>query len=429
MKKSLLLPAIVLMAAIMASIPAVLAQQDNLGNMNEPGTQMHAYAAIGTISNVQFEDREPAWILSGGWKIRASFSGDDNGTATFVAATRMARIDGTAMHMHRFADFKLESWSFDNSTASFNGTATITLRDGPTEDVPISITIKNGGAVSIRVDNTIVEHFGTDPMYGLVVKSFDSMPGSISSGHQMIDSMHGTSPTNSTEANLPGLTRATVNYYPNATGYLVYPQNGTSLPAVVMIHEWWGLNQNIRNEAEKLATEGYAVLAVDLYGGQVATEPNAAMTFSSEVRNNPDLAIDNLQAAVSHLSGLSNVNSSRIASLGWCFGGGQSLELALNTKRPLAATVIYYGNLVTDPGELSVIEWPVLGIFGSTDQSIPVQTVRDFEAALDSNAIQNEIHIYEGVGHAFANPSGDNYAPDETADAWAKTLDFLREHV
>lgn len=84
---------------------------------------------------------------------------------------------------------------------------------------------------------------------------------------------------------------------------------------------------------------------------------------------------------------------------------------------------------MTDPQELSVIEWPVLGIFGSTDQSIPVQTVRDFEAALNSNAIQNEINIYEGVGHAFANPSGDNYAPDETADAWAKTLDFLREHV
>jgi carboxymethylenebutenolidase len=84
---------------------------------------------------------------------------------------------------------------------------------------------------------------------------------------------------------------------------------------------------------------------------------------------------------------------------------------------------------VTDQNELSKIDWPVLGIFGSADQSIPVDTVRQFESALDANSIQNEIYIYEGVGHAFANPSGDNYAPEETADAWAKTLDFLKRHV
>jgi carboxymethylenebutenolidase len=91
--------------------------------------------------------------------------------------------------------------------------------------------------------------------------------------------------------------------------------------------------------------------------------------------------------------------------------------------------VIYYGNLVTDAESLARIEWPVLGIFGATDQSIPVETVRQFEAALDANEIPNEIHIYEGVGHAFANPSGDNYAPTETVDAWAKTLDFLSGNV
>jgi carboxymethylenebutenolidase len=196
-----------------------------------------------------------------------------------------------------------------------------------------------------------------------------------------------------------------------------------------MIHEWWGLNQNIKNEAERLASQGYAVLAVDLYSGRVATQQEDARTYVTEVRDNPDTAIENLQAAVTHLSEMPNVNSSRIASLGWCFGGGQSLQLALNSEKPLAATVIYYGNLVTEPQELAEIDWPVLGIFGATDQSIPVDTVRQFEAALDANDIPNEIHVYEGVGHAFANPSGDNYAPDETADAWAKTLAFLRENV
>jgi carboxymethylenebutenolidase len=242
-------------------------------------------------------------------------------------------------------------------------------------------------------------------------------------------SMPSDRPANATATELEGLMRSTVNYYGNASGYLVYPENGTDLPAVVMIHEWWGLNQNIKNMAEQLAREGYVVLAVDLYGNEVATETNRARELSSAVRSNLQVAIENMQAGVQHLSSLQSVNSSRIASLGWCFGGGQSLQLALNTEQPLAATVIYYGDLVTDQNELSKIDWPVLGIFGSDDQSIPVDTVRQFESALDSNSIENEIYIYEGVGHAFANPSGDNYAPEETAGAWAKTLDFLKRHV
>jgi carboxymethylenebutenolidase len=151
--------------------------------------------------------------------------------------------------------------------------------------------------------------------------------------------------------------------------------------------------------------------------------------LAGSVRDNPDEAVNNLNAAVEHVSSLQNVDRSRIASLGWCFGGGQSLQLALNTEQPLAATVIYYGTLVTNQSELAEISWPVLGVFGSTDQSIPVETVNQFEAALDANGVTNEIYVYEGVGHAFANPSGDNYAPKETADAWEKTLAFLNRYV
>ena len=116
--------------------------------------------------------------------------------------------------------------------------------------------------------------------------------------------------------------------------------------------------------------------------------------------------------------------------MGWCFGGGQSLQLALNSEQnPLAATVIYYGNLVNDTNELSRIKWPVLGIFGDQDQSIPVESVNAFEQAFNETGITNEIYIYPGVGHAFANPSGDNYAPEETVDAWEKTLAFLKKYV
>jgi carboxymethylenebutenolidase len=237
-----------------------------------------------------------------------------------------------------------------------------------------------------------------------------------------------------TSSNIQTIQNKTVNYYDSASGYLVYPvlnpnNNTQKLPAVVMIHEWWGLNDNIKDMANMLAKEGYVVLAVDLYG-EVATDPGRAMELSSSVRNNPEEAVANMQGAVNYLGSLENVNSSRIASLGWCFGGGQSLQLALNSEEhPLAATVIYYGNLVNDTESLSKIKWPVLGVFGDQDQSIPVDSVMQFEQALNEIGITNEIYIYPGVGHAFANPSGDNYAPKETADAWKKTLVFLEKYT
>lgn len=226
------------------------------------------------------------------------------------------------------------------------------------------------------------------------------------------------------------LNSSSVSYHDNVSGYLVYPNNTQEkLPAVIMIHEWWGLNENIKNQADILAKEGYVVLAVDLYHGQVATDFNKAMQLSSSVRNNSGEAIANLQSAVSYVRSLDNVNASRVASLGWCFGGDWSLRLALNSTEPLAATVLYYGKPVTDPQQLANISWPVLGIFGDQDQSISVDSVKQFASALNASKITNEIYLYEGVGHAFANPSGDSYAPKETADAWQKTLAFLARNV
>jgi carboxymethylenebutenolidase len=231
-----------------------------------------------------------------------------------------------------------------------------------------------------------------------------------------------------------------VNYYENDTsnGYLVYPElaNNTQqerLPAVIMIHEWWGLNEHIKRQADILAKEGYVVLAVDLYQGEVATTPDRSRELSSSVRNNPASAIDNLQSAVNYVKSLEIVDGNRIASLGWCFGGDWSLQLAVNSssENPLAATIVYYGSPITDTASLSnsSINWPILGIFGDQDQAIPVESVKQFASALNASGITNEIYLYEGVGHAFANPSGDNYAPKETADAWQKTIGFLKRYL
>ena len=237
----------------------------------------------------------------------------------------------------------------------------------------------------------------------------------------------------------------TVNYYNNHSGYLAYPisnqnqnQNNTTnasattqakLPGVIMIHENRGLNENIKDSADILARQGYVVLAVDLFG-EVTVDPDRARELSSAVRNNPGPAIENMKSAVRYLGTLDNVNASRIASIGWCFGGAQSLQLALNSEdQPLAATIIYYGRLVNDTNELSKIKWPVLGVFGDQDDSISVDSVEAFERGLNETGVTNEIYIYPGVGHAFANPSNDNYAPAETADAWRKTLEFLKKYI
>ncbi len=223
-----------------------------------------------------------------------------------------------------------------------------------------------------------------------------------------------------------GITTENVNYFENSFGFLAKPKKEGIYPAVIMIHEWWGLNDNIKEMTRSLAAEGYVVLAVDMFG-KVAKDANEARALSTEVRNNPGKAIQNLKSAVEYLKSQNNVNKNEIASMGWCFGGGMSLQLALNEK--LAATVIYYGNLETDKEKLKVIKWPVLGIFGEKDTSIPVESARKFDVALDELGIENEIYIYPNVGHAFANPSGANYAPEETKDAWEKTLSFLEKNL
>jgi carboxymethylenebutenolidase len=224
-----------------------------------------------------------------------------------------------------------------------------------------------------------------------------------------------------------------VHYFDSSSGYLVYPSatTGKKLPAVVMIHENKGLNDYIKSMANTLAREGYVVLAVDLFKGQVAQTNQQAQQLASFARSNSTSTISNLQAAVNYVSSLPFVDSTKIASIGWCFGGGQSLQLALRSEQhPLVATILYYGTpLVTDKQQLSKIKWPVLGIFGDKDQAIPLSNIQQFKAALDGNGIQNEIHIYKGLGHAFANPSGANYAPNETIDAWQKTLEFLKKHT
>jgi carboxymethylenebutenolidase len=226
--------------------------------------------------------------------------------------------------------------------------------------------------------------------------------------------------------NLSAITarNTTINGTP---GYLARPADDGEYPAVVMIHEWWGLNENIRHMADVLAGHGYVVFAVDLYDGRVATNSSEAAELSGEVRNDPDAAVAKMRNATAGLRALP-YTTDRVASLGWCFGGGQSLQLSLSDA-DLNATVVYYGTLTTDREALQRVDGPVLGVFGAEDQVVDVETVREFERTLTDLGVETEIHVYEGAGHAFANPSGEQFHPEATRDAWEKTLEFLEKNL
>lgn len=213
------------------------------------------------------------------------------------------------------------------------------------------------------------------------------------------------------------------NYFENSKGYLAKPSVEGQYPGVIMIHEFWGLNDNVKQMAEKLASHGYVVFAVDLYDGKVGTTADEARQLRSSFEQSQ--WTENMNSAVAYIE--ENHSTSSLGSIGWCFGGGQSLQLALHNN--MDATIIYYGQLVTDAEDLSKINWPVLGIFAELDNGIPPETVNEFEMSLDELGIDNEIHIYPGVNHAFANPSGDRYAPEESKDAWQKTLSFFKKNL
>ena len=215
-----------------------------------------------------------------------------------------------------------------------------------------------------------------------------------------------------------------VSYFGDSNGFLAEPTTDGNYPGVIMIHEWWGLNDNVKQMAEKLASHGYVVFAVDLYNGQVGTTADEARKLIGSFDQTQ--GTENMNTAVSYLE--ENYSPSSMGSIGWCFGGAQSLNLALNNK-DMDATVIYYGQLVTDTEELSKIEWPVLGIFAELDSGIPPEKVNEFMSSLNQLGVENDITIYSDVNHAFANPSGDRYAPEESKDAWQKTLAFFEENL
>ncbi len=206
-------------------------------------------------------------------------------------------------------------------------------------------------------------------------------------------------------------------------GIVYTPEGKGPFPALIVIHEWWGLNDWVKEQASKLADQGYVTLAVDLYRGKVAQTPEEAHEIMRGVPE--DRAKRDLSAAFRYLKSRSDVKKEKIGAIGWCMGGGYALDVALQ-EPTLAADVINYGHLATDPAALKQINAPILGLFGAQDRGITPDDVHKFGEMLDKLGKKIDVTIYPDAGHAFENPNNKaGYREADAQDAWNKTVAFL----
>jgi carboxymethylenebutenolidase len=194
-------------------------------------------------------------------------------------------------------------------------------------------------------------------------------------------------------------------------------------PAILLIHEWWGLNDQIKSVAAELAGQGYLALACDLYEGTVTSDPNKAGALMEAL--DQEKARETLAAWVAWLRKHPDGNG-KVATMGWCMGGG--LSLAASIAAPVDATIIYYGRVNFPAAELARLKGPVLGQFAEKDGWINHAMVDPFEALLKKLGKTHQIHWYD-ADHAFANPTGQHYHQKDAALAWKRSLNFLKANL
>jgi carboxymethylenebutenolidase len=208
-------------------------------------------------------------------------------------------------------------------------------------------------------------------------------------------------------------------------GYIAVPEGEGPFPAVILIHEWNGLTDRVRQVADAFADQGYVALAADLYRGRTGSNRDENMALVQEARGNMDAVIANLDAAQQFLRNRPDVTG-KIGVMGWCFGGGIALSYGLGGEHH-DATAIFYGSLVEDPEVLRSLHHPVYGTFAENDRGIPPEQVERFAAALDAIGIENDIHVYDHVGHGFwlRVEEDPDTRLEPAQDAWNRLLRFL----
>ena len=208
-------------------------------------------------------------------------------------------------------------------------------------------------------------------------------------------------------------------------GYLSRPIATEAKSALIVIHEWWGLNEDIHAMTEQLAALGYTALAVDLYDGKSATLVRAAYELSTNLSSNEERGLANLKAAYDYLE--AEMGATKIGVIGWCLGGKWSLKTALMLPEDIDATVIYYGSLTDDKDKLATLDMPIIGFVGTKDRLHKEFIV--FDENMKELGKDSSVYIYEGAKHAFANASGTVYEPVAAEDSWSKTTKFLKKYL
>jgi carboxymethylenebutenolidase len=207
--------------------------------------------------------------------------------------------------------------------------------------------------------------------------------------------------------------------------YLAQPSGNEPKPAVLVIQEWWGLDDHIKDIANRFAQEGFVALAPDLYHGQVTTEPDEARKLIMEL----DMAeaVKEIQQGIAYLKQQPFVAGPKVGVVGFCMGGGLVLQTAV-VEDNMGAGVAFYGRPLS-ADEAKKVKAPLLGLYGAQDNSIPVDGVKTMQAALTEAGTENDFHIYEGAQHAFFNNTRESYNAQAAADAWPRTLEWFRQHL
>jgi carboxymethylenebutenolidase len=221
----------------------------------------------------------------------------------------------------------------------------------------------------------------------------------------------------------------TLNYYPanpDTRGYLSEPSGPGPHGAVILIHEWNGVVDRIRQVADAFAAEGYVALAADLYSGRTGSNPDENMALVRETLADQDEIVRNLAAAAAFLKSRGDVTG-KVATIGWCFGGGVALSFAIGGDNH-EGTAIFYGSLLDDPERMRHIHHEIYGTFAGNDQRPSPEQVHGFVAALRAAGIGHDVHIYDDVDHGFwlyvERDPDRNLGP--ALDAWQRLQNYLR---
>jgi carboxymethylenebutenolidase len=209
------------------------------------------------------------------------------------------------------------------------------------------------------------------------------------------------------------------------TGYLARPADGEPRAAVIVIQEWWGLDEHIQDLTRRFAAEGFVALAPDLYKGQVATEPDEARKLVMEL--DMAAAVVEIDQGIAFLLAQEYVAGDKAGVVGFCMGGGLALQLAVASDR-VGAAVPFYGTLL-EPEQAAQVQAPVQAHYGTEDR-FDLDALAEMGQIIEDEAGQpSEVYTYEGAPHAFLNDTAASYRPEAAAEAWERTLAWFREHL